>query len=250
MSEIHEKLAHVQDELEVPKSRRNDFGDFNYRSCEDIVEKVKPVLKEKGLVLTISDDIVNKGDRYYIRAMAKVTDIESGEAFTTTAYAREAEKKKGMGASQLSGATSSYARKYALDGLFALDDSRDPDAMKAEQSKSKKKKSGSNKQKSQDTPPADIDSIKKEIEAKKDEWKSWDDPATKKQAQAFASFWSDNVGTGDDDRIEFLELVTERELESSKDLYKSEIAPILEQAYNNTEEFVQLAKNYEEEIPF
>ena len=132
MSDIHEKLANVQDELEVPKSRRNDFGDFNYRNCEDIVEKAKPVLKENGLVLTISDDVVNQGDRYYIRAMVKITDIESGEDYATTAYAREAESKKGMGASQLSGATSSYARKYALDGLFALDDSRDPDAMKSQ----------------------------------------------------------------------------------------------------------------------
>ncbi|MCF8012660.1 MAG: ERF family protein, partial [Clostridiales bacterium] len=182
MSDIHEKLAHVQEELEVPKSRRNDFGDFNYRSCEDIVEKAKPVLKENGLVLTMSDDMVNKGDRYYIRAMAKVTDIESGEEFATTAYAREAKNKKGMDPSQLSGATSSYARKYALDGLFALDDSRDPDAMKTEKGSKTNNKQKPPPEKDSDTPPADIDAIKKDIEAKKDEWASWDDPATKKQA--------------------------------------------------------------------
>ena len=254
MSDIHEKLANVQDELEVPKSRRNDFGDFNYRSCEDILQKAKPILKDHDLVLTISDDVVLQGDRYYIRAMAKITDIESDEDYATTAYAREAKNKKGMDPSQLSGATSSYARKYALDGLFALDDSRDPDAMKTEKkqkkSQSKSKKSHDNNQDEDDTPPADVEAIKKEIEEKKDAWAGSDDPATKKQAEAFASFWSDNVGTGDEDRIEFLELVTERELESSKDLYKAEISPILEQAYNNTEEFVKLAKNYNEEIPF
>ncbi len=250
MSDIHKKLADVQEELEVPKSRRNDFGDFNYRSCEDIVEKAKPILKEKGLVLTISDDMVNKGDRYYIRAMAKVTNIESGEEFATTAYAREAKNKKGMDPSQLSGATSSYARKYALDGLFALDDSRDPDAMKTEQSQPQQENKQKHEEQEDNTPPADVDAIQKEIEQKKAEWDGWDDPATKKQAQAFASFWSENVGTGDEDRIEFLELITERELESSKDLYKGEISPILEQCYNNTDQFVQLAKNYNEEIPF
>lgn len=101
---------------------------------------------------------------------------------------------------------------------------------------------------SSETPEASIEAVKGEIEAKKGEWKSWDDPATDKQAQAFSSFWEDSVGTGRDDKIEFLELVTGRDLESSKDLYKAEISPLLEQAFNNSEQFIELCKNYE--IPF
>lgn len=121
---IYEKLAKIQATLKAPKNQFNSFGKYNYRSCEDILEAVKPLLN--GLVLTVSDEIVLIGDRYYVRATATLTDGKEG--ITNPAYAREEDNKKGMDASQLTGATSSYARKYALAGLFLLDDNKDSDA--------------------------------------------------------------------------------------------------------------------------
>mgnify|MGYP000692204575 CR=1 FL=1 len=114
------------------------------------------------------------------------------------------------------------------------------------QSKSKSKPKG--KQDDKETPEADMDTIQDEIEEKKAEWGNFDDPATDKQAEAFSSFWEENVGTGREDKLDFLEVVTGRDLDSSKDLYKGEASPLLEQCYNNTEEFVELCQNYE--IPF
>ena len=125
---VHEKLYSVQQQLKAPKGQRNDFGKYNYRSCEDIVESVKPLLAVQRLLLTMSDDLVQVGDRYYIKATAKITDITDGEAVEVTAFAREEESKKGMDGSQVTGASSSYARKYALNGLFAIDDTKDSDA--------------------------------------------------------------------------------------------------------------------------
>jgi hypothetical protein len=124
---IYEKLMNVQSELKAPKNQRNNFGGYNYRSCEDILEAVKPILKENGLTLTIKDDIVNIGSRYYIVAIAELIDIESGEKITTQAQARESETKKGMDDSQITGTASSYARKYCLNGLFLIDDTKDAD---------------------------------------------------------------------------------------------------------------------------
>lgn len=124
---ISEKLLNIQQELKAPKGQKNTFGNYKYRSCEDILESVKPLLKDNKCILTISDTLENIGDRYYIKATAKLTDIESGETFENVAYAREEENKKGMDASQVTGATSSYARKYALNGLFAIDDTKDAD---------------------------------------------------------------------------------------------------------------------------
>jgi hypothetical protein len=125
---IYEKLANVQAALKAPKGQRNTFGNYNYRSCEDIVEAVKPLLKENGLLLNLTDDLVLVGDRYYIKATAMVYDIENGGCHGVTAFAREEESKKGMDGSQVTGASSSYARKYALNGLFAIDDTKDSDA--------------------------------------------------------------------------------------------------------------------------
>ena len=125
---VHEKLYAVQQQLKAPKGQRNDFGKYNYRSCEDIVESVKPLLAVQRLLLTMSDDLVQVGDRYYIKATAKITDITDGETVEVTAFAREEESKKGMDGSQVTGASSSYARKYALNGLFAIDDTKDSDA--------------------------------------------------------------------------------------------------------------------------
>jgi len=119
-----EKLAQIQRELKAPKGQRNDFGGFNYRSCEDILTAVKPLLGDA--TLTISDEIVLIGDRYYVRATA--TLIYDKEQHSVSAYARETATKKGMDEAQITGAASSYARKYALNGLFAIDDTKDPDS--------------------------------------------------------------------------------------------------------------------------
>ena len=120
-------LAQIQSELKAPKGQRNTFGMYNYRSCEDILEAVKPLLTERGLVLLITDDIVQIGERYYVRATATIYDTE-GSYISNSALAREELKRTGMDASQITGATSSYARKYALNGLFAIDDTKDADA--------------------------------------------------------------------------------------------------------------------------
>ena len=124
---IYEKLIKVQNELKAPKNQRNNFGGYNYRSCEDILEAVKPILKDNGLTLFLTDDIVNIGNRYYIVAIATLIDIETGESLTTRANARESEIKKGMDDSQITGTASSYARKYCLNGLFLIDDTKDAD---------------------------------------------------------------------------------------------------------------------------
>lgn len=120
---IQARLAEIQQKLSVPKSQRNSFGNYNYRSCEDILEAVKPLLGD--MMLTISDEMVCMGDRYYIKATAQVSLAD--EWVKVTGYAREPQTKKGMDESQITGATSSYARKYALNGLFAIDDTKDAD---------------------------------------------------------------------------------------------------------------------------
>lgn len=123
------KLATIQNELKVPKSKFNKFGNFNYRSCEDILEAVKPLLKKHNCTLTIKDEIKECGGRVYVRALAVLTDDDDKNfEACATAYAREAEAKKGMDESQITGSASSYARKYALAGLFLLDDGVDADA--------------------------------------------------------------------------------------------------------------------------
>jgi len=122
-----EKLQLIQSKLKAPKNQRNNFGNYNYRSCEDILEAVKPLLEEQRLTLTISDDIVNIGDRYYVKAIVKIQD--ETETKEVSAFARESETKKGMDESQITGACSSYARKYALNGLFLIDDTKDADSM-------------------------------------------------------------------------------------------------------------------------
>lgn len=119
------KLISMQKELKVPKSQRNTFGNYNYRNCEDILEAVKPLLAKHECVLTLSDSIEAVGSRYYVKVTARVTDGK--DSIEVTAYAREAESKKGMDDSQITGSTSSYARKYALNGLFAIDDTKDAD---------------------------------------------------------------------------------------------------------------------------
>lgn len=125
--EFIEKIVAIQSELKAPKRQYNSFGKYNYRSCEDILEGIKPLLAKHGLVLTIQDSIDLIGDRFYVKATATITDGK--EQLSTSAYARESLDKKGMDASQVTGATSSYARKYALNGLLAIDDTKDADTM-------------------------------------------------------------------------------------------------------------------------
>lgn len=120
-----EELIKIQTELKAPKGRRNTFGNYNYRSLEDILEAVKPLLSEYNCLLTLQDDIVEVGGRVYVKATATIK-TENAEK-TATAYAREAEAKKGMDDSQITGTASSYARKYALNALFLIDDTKDAD---------------------------------------------------------------------------------------------------------------------------
>lgn len=120
-----EKVQKVQEELKAPKNQFNKFGNYAYRSCEDIYNAVKPLLAKYGLYLTLSDELVTVGERYYIKATARLGD--ETRFIENVAYAREEETKKGMDGSQITGASSSYARKYALNGLFLIDDVRDSD---------------------------------------------------------------------------------------------------------------------------
>lgn len=175
---IYKKLNAVQTSLKAPKNQFNKFGGYKYRSCEDILEAVKTHLKENGLVLLISDNIEtresqyqveytdndkkatmkteSKTNRVYVKATAKLIDIETGESIEVSAYAREEESKKGMDGSQVTGASSSYARKYALNGLFAIDDNKDSDTTNT---------NGANNQQQQKPPAQD-----KKADAKKRLW--------------------------------------------------------------------------------
>ena len=126
--EIYKKLSRIQCELVATKGQYNSFGKYSYRSCEDILEAVKPLLDKYDVAIVIKDDIVLVGDRFYVKATATLIDSDTGETVEASAFARESADKKGMDASQVTGATSSYARKYALNGLFAIDDNKDADA--------------------------------------------------------------------------------------------------------------------------
>ena len=119
------ELINIQHKLKAPKGRKNNFGNYKYRSCEDILEAVKPLLAEEECTLTLSDDMVAIGERIYVKAVATIR--KGDESVTVTAYAREAETKKGMDDSQITGTASSYARKYALNGLFLIDDTKKAD---------------------------------------------------------------------------------------------------------------------------
>lgn len=123
-----EKIKVIQQELKAPKNQYNSFGKYNYRSCEDILNAVKPLLEKLGLVLTLEDNIEFIGERYYVKAVATLLDLDSEMRMTNISYAREEETKKGMDGSQITGASSSYARKYCLNGLLLIDDVRDSDA--------------------------------------------------------------------------------------------------------------------------
>lgn len=133
MSDIRLKLSNVQQALKAPKSQWNDFSKYHYRNQEDILEGLKPLLKKEGLLLTLSDEVVNIGEANYVKAEAKLRTIdEEDREVIVTAYAREEVSLKGQIAAQITGGASSYARKYALNGLFNIDDSQDPDSQNNE----------------------------------------------------------------------------------------------------------------------
>ena len=124
---IKQKLLVIQNELKAPKNQRNSFGNYNFRSAEDILEAIKPLCVKYNAIVNLSDEVVLIGDRYYVKAHATIEDIETDNFRESNGYAREEAIKKGMDGSQITGAASSYARKYALNGLFAIDDTKDAD---------------------------------------------------------------------------------------------------------------------------
>lgn len=132
---FNEKVIHVQNQLKAPKSQYSEYGNYNYRNCEDILKAAKPLNKEMGLLLTLKDKPVVIGNRYYIEATAFLTDGK--ESISITAYAREAESRTKMDDSQVTGSASSYARKYALNGLYLTDDAKDADALPQENKEAK-----------------------------------------------------------------------------------------------------------------
>ena len=133
--DIRRELARIQLELNAPKGQYNDFSNYSYRSCEDILSAVKPLLN--GMTVTVSDEIVMLGDRFYVKATVTLMGVKDG-GVSVSGWAREAQSKKGMDEAQITGAASSYARKYALNGLFAIDDTKDPDSMDNSQKTNKK----------------------------------------------------------------------------------------------------------------
>lgn len=149
---VYEKLLKVQKELKAPKDIYNDYGKYNYRSCESILEGVKPLLDKNKATIILCDELVASGDSVYIKATAKFVDIETGEEVLSAAFARQELVKKGMDAAQITGSTSSYARKYALCGLLLIDDNKDIDSMHTEEPK--------------ETPKAPVKPIEKPVRKK------------------------------------------------------------------------------------
>jgi ERF superfamily. len=174
---IYEKLKIIQTKLKAPKGQYNKFGNYNYRSLEDITEAVKPLLDEVGATLIISDEIVLIGDRYYVKATAELWDIKEQSVIIVRAFARESEVTKGMSDSQVTGATSSYARKYALNGLFAIDDTKDADS---EEYKTEDDKRGNAKATIQSITKAQVKEIRDLAEVKRIKISDLEDKKSKK----------------------------------------------------------------------
>ena len=226
---IHEKISIIQANLNAPKSQYNKFGKYNYRSCEDILEALKPLLKEHKMTISISDQIKLIGDRYYVEATARVIDYENDSTHFVTSYAREASNKKGMDDSQITGAASSYARKYALNGLFAIDDAKDADSTndhgKGNNASRKQKKKPSSKSK------------------KPSKKKGSGDKATKNQLKAIYAIANDKAVDIDIVK-EYMSLKLNRE--SSKDLTKTEASRIIDYLQEDPEGLIQHVENLKE----
>lgn len=161
---IYEKLMCVQQNLKAPKNQFNFFGKYHYRSCEDIQEALKPIMAEVKAILLLNDEIVMIGSRYYIKASAIFQDAESNEKIVNVAYARETEDKPKMDAAQITGSCSSYARKYALNGLFCIDDAKDPDAVQPQQENQRNNTGSSRQPQAVSVGAAHIATIRKELE--------------------------------------------------------------------------------------
>ena len=144
---VHEKLLKIQSSISVPKNQHNKFGNYDYRSCEDILSALKPILQTHKCTVTVNEDLICIGNRHYIKATAALVDCGSGESVSNQSFAREEESKKGMDSSQITGTASSYARKYALNGLLLLDDVKDADTNENQQ-QSQNAKADKNQQQS------------------------------------------------------------------------------------------------------
>ena len=168
--QLYDKLNFIQSELKAPKSNYNSFGNYNYRSCEDILEAVKPLCKKYRALLTLTDDIVVIADRVYVKAKAILRDLDDYNiAIEVQAFAREPLEKKGMDSSQVTGTASSYARKYALNGLFNIDDTKDADTNEYQ----KQTKDIKKLEKKVDKPKANITDIEKPMNFGKYKDKTW-----------------------------------------------------------------------------
>ena len=157
---IYEKLATVQRELIAPKNQYNKFGEYYYRSCEDILEGLKPCLQKVKATVTVSDELVLIGERYYIKATATIFDCEGEGSVSNTAFARETESRPKMDVSQITGSASSYARKYALNGLFCIDDVKDADSRDNRQSEAAEPKKAEEQQKKAEEQQQEIERMK------------------------------------------------------------------------------------------
>lgn len=155
---LNEKLMHIQTELHAPKNLYNSFGKYNYRNAEGIQEALKPLLKKYEVSVVLADEIVEVGGRVYVKASAIIVDCKTNEQAAVCAYAREADTKKGMDDAQVTGATSSYARKYALNGLFLLDDTKDVDTDEYQSSKKAAEKKQTTKESNNNAPEEPVKS--------------------------------------------------------------------------------------------
>lgn len=165
------ELIKIQSELKAPKNQFNNFGKYKYRSAEDILEAVKPLLAKNNCIMTMSDSIQEVAGRFYVQATATITN-EKGDTVKVQAYAREADSKSGMDASQITGACSSYARKYALNGLFLIDDTRDADTDEHQKQTTAKPKKASKKEEKDEMKEAILADIKK-MQTREDLTKIW-----------------------------------------------------------------------------
>jgi hypothetical protein len=190
---IYEGLAKIQRELKAPKGQTNNFGNYKYRSCEDILEALKPHLN--GYTLVITDDISMVGDRFYIKATATISDGK--ESISATGIARESQTKKGMDVSQITGSTSSYARKYALNGLFCIDDNKDADTTNTHQKDEKKTQESTQKYTKTDKPKDNADDVTKAKTTIHDLLKNHT-PEQKKDLLKKATYWDKNDSWCDD----------------------------------------------------
>ena len=155
---LNEKLMHIQTELHAPKNLYNSFGKYNYRNAEGIQEALKPLLKKYGVNVVLADEMTEVGGRIYVKSTAAITDCKTNEHVVVCAYAREADTKKGMDDAQVTGATSSYARKYALNGLFLLDDTKDVDTEEYQSSKKAAEKKQTTKESNNNAPEEPVES--------------------------------------------------------------------------------------------